>query len=135
MGTQAGTSLTCGDGQERAGMSLSAAHRAAFRREVPQQGRVFSIRDQDGFPTPTDAAGHRALPFWSKSSRATRVVDQVAAYRGFDVVEIDVAHWLDRWLPGLAEDGYLVGINWAGTRATGYDMAPTQVIGWFAEQP
>jgi Protein of unknown function (DUF2750) len=116
-------------------MSLSGAHRAAFRREVPQEGRVFSIRDKDGFPVPKDDDGHRALPFWSKSSRARKVVEQVAAYRGFDVVEIGVDDWLDRWLPELVSDGYLVGINWAGARATGYDVAPTQVIGWFAEQP
>jgi len=116
-------------------MSLSGAHRAAFRREVPQEGRVFSIRDKGGFPAPKDNGGQRALPFWSKSSRAKKVVDQVAAYRGFDVVEIDVDDWLERWLPELVSDGYLVGINWAGARATGYDMAPAQVIGWFAEQP
>jgi hypothetical protein len=116
-------------------MSLSGAHRAAFRREVPPEGRVFSIRDRGGFPAPKDAHGNRALPFWSKSSRAQKVVDQVAAYRGFDVVEIDVGDWLERWLPGLHSDGYLAGINWAGARATGYDMAPTQVIGWFAERP
>ena len=113
-------------------MSLSGAHRAAFRREVPQEGRVFSIRDDRGFPVPEDADGNRALPFWSKSSRAARVVGQAAAYRGFEVVEIGVDDWLDRWLPHLERDGFLVGVNWAGARATGYDMAPRQVARWFA---
>jgi hypothetical protein len=116
-------------------MSLSGAHRAAFRREVPQEGKVFAIRDKSGCPAPKDADGNRALPFWSKSSRAHKVVDQVAAYRGFEVLEIGVEDWLERWLPGLHHDGYLVGINWAGAQATGYDMAPAQVIRWFAEQP
>ena len=110
-------------------MSLSGAHRAAFRREASQDGRVFSIRDAGGFPVP-----ERALPLWSRSSRAGRVVAQVPAYREFDVVEIGLADLLDRLLPGLRSAGLLAGINWAGTRATGYDVAPAQVAGWFAER-
>ena len=116
-------------------MSLSAAHTAAFRREVPREGRVWSIRDTVGHPAPRDVTGRRAMPFWSKATRAERVVGAVPAYRGFDVVAIPVDDWLDSWLPGLQRDGLLVGVNWAGTRATGFDMAPTQVAGWFAELP
>ena len=110
-------------------MSFSGAHRAAFRREATQDGRVFSLRDAAGCPVP-----ERALPFWSKASRAERVVTHVPAYRGFDVVEIGIADFLDRWLPGLDTAGLLAGINWAGPRATGYDIAPARVAGWFAEQ-
>ena len=112
-------------------MSLSAAHAAAFRREVPREGRVWSIRDAAGYPAPPDENGCRAMPFWSKPSRAERVVGAVPAYRGFDVVEIPVEDWLSSWLPGLRHDGLLVGVNWAGTRATGFDVAPAQVAGWF----
>jgi hypothetical protein len=117
------------------GMSLSAAHSAAFRREVPGEGRVWSVRDAAGHPAPPDATGRRAMPFWSKASRAQRVVGAVPAYRDFEVVAIPVGDWLDSWLPGLQRDGLLVGVNWAGARATGYDVAPTQVAGWFAELP
>jgi hypothetical protein len=112
-------------------MSLSGAHTAAFRREVPQEGRVWSIRDARGFPAPANAGGTRAMPFWSKPTRAQRVVGQVEAYRDFEVVEIGVGDWLGSWLPGLERDGLLVGVNWAGARATGFDMAPTQVADWF----
>lgn len=116
-------------------MSLSAAHSAAFRREVPGEGRVWTIRDARGHPAPQDPGGRRAMPFWSKPSRAERVVGAVPAYRAFDVVEIPVDDWLDSWLPGLQRDGLLVGVNWAGARATGFDVAPTEVAGWFAELP
>jgi hypothetical protein len=116
-------------------MSLSAAHTAAFRREVPQEGRVWAIRDTGGFPAPRDPDGTRAMPFWSKPSRARRVVGAVGPYEGFDVVEIPVADWLDNWLPGLKRDGLLVGVNWAGPRATGFDMPPATVASWFAELP
>jgi hypothetical protein len=114
-------------------MSLSGAHRAAFRREAPQEGRVFSIRDAGGYPIATDEDGARTLPFWSKPSRAQKVVSQVAAYGGFDVVEIDLEDWLGHWLPGLEREGYLVGVNWAGPRATGYDETPGRVAAWFTE--
>ncbi|AGL14856.1 DUF2750 domain-containing protein [Actinoplanes sp. N902-109] len=116
-------------------MSVSAAHTAAFRREVPPEGRVWAIRDSRGFPAPQTSAGTRAMPFWSKPSRARRVVAAVGGYQGFDVVEIPVSDWLDSWLPGLRRDGLLVGINWAGPRATGFDLTPAQVAGWFAELP
>jgi hypothetical protein len=112
-------------------MSLSGAHRAAFRRDVPRDGRVFSIRDRAGFPIAKDADGTRALPFWSKQSRAAKVAAQVAAYRSFEVVEIGLDDWTGRWLPGLERDGLLVGINWAGPRATGYDVPPAEVAAWF----
>jgi hypothetical protein len=116
-------------------MSLSAAHSAAFRREVPGEGRVWSIRDAGGCPAPPDESGRRAMPFWSKSSRAERVVGAVPAYRGFEVVEIPVDDWLDSWLPGLQRDGLLVGVNWSGAHATGYDLAPAEVAAWFTELP
>jgi len=116
-------------------MSLSAAHSAAFRREVPQERRVWSIRDAAGFPAPRDEAGNRAMPFWSKPTRAERVVGAVAAYQGFDVVEIPISDWLGSWLPGLRRDGLLIGVNWAGALATGYDLAPARVAEWFAELP
>jgi hypothetical protein len=115
-------------------MSLSGAHRAAFRREAPREGLVFSIRDKGGIPTPKDADGNRALPFWSKSSRAERVTILVSAYRGFDVVEIGLDDWLGRWLPELDRDGLLIGVNWAGVHATGYDVAAAEVADWFSDR-
>jgi hypothetical protein len=116
-------------------MSLSGAHRAAFRREAGREGRVFSIRDPEGMPAPAGDDGRRAVPFWSKPTRAGRVVDQVAAYRGFEVLAVDVDEWLDQWLPRLEKDGMLVGVNWSGARATGYDLTPAQVRQWFADEP
>jgi Protein of unknown function (DUF2750) len=114
-------------------MSLSGAHKAAFRREATQEGRVFTIRDGIGYPAPADPDGHRAVPFWSKPTRAQRVVAHVDAYRGFEIVPVTVREWLVTWMSSLERDGLLVGVNWAGSRATGYDMTPVQVLRWFAE--
>ncbi|MBU2669576.1 DUF2750 domain-containing protein [Actinoplanes bogorensis] len=116
-------------------MSLSGAHRAAFRREAAGEGRVYAIRDDGGLPAPELADGRRTVPFWSKPTRAGRMVDQVEAYRGFEVMAVDVDEWLDEWLPQLEDDGLLVGVNWAGARATGYDLEADQVRQWFSDEP
>jgi hypothetical protein len=113
-------------------MSLSKAHKAAFRREVMQDGRVFAIRDGEGYPAPSDPEGRRAVPFWSKPTRARRVVDQAAAFLGFEIVVIELDDWLGGWLPCLERDEMLVGVNWAGARATGFDLTPAQAAEWFA---
>jgi hypothetical protein len=63
------------------------------------------------------------------------VIGTVAAFQHFAVVEIPVGAWLDGWLPGLQRDGLLVGVNWAGPHATGFDMPPVLVAGWFAGLP
>jgi hypothetical protein len=114
-------------------MSLSGAHKAAFRREATQEGRVFGIRDSNGFPAPADDDGRRSVPFWSKPTRAQLIVKHVGVYRGFEVVPIPVDDWLSGWLTNLEHDDMLVGVNWAGNRATGYDLTPGQVLRWFAE--
>lgn len=115
-------------------MSLSGAHKAAFRREATQEGRVFAIRDPGGFPAPADAGGsRRAVPFWSKPTRAQRIVKHVEAFRDFEIVQIPVDVWLSDWLIHLERDRLLVGVNWAGGHATGFDMPPGEVLRWFAE--
>lgn len=73
------------------------------------------------------ADGQRAMPFWSKESRASLITANVEAYCGFEVVRIPLDEWRARWLPGLSRDGLLVGLNWSGRRATGYDVSPADV--------
>ncbi len=109
-------------------MSVSAAQADSFFAEVLESNAVWAIRDEGGFPAPRGPGGERAMPFWSKQSRAQKVVEHVAAYEGFEVVELDLNTWRDRWLPGLEKDGLLVGLNWSGDRATGYDLPPADVL-------
>ena len=107
-------------------MSTAAAQADAFYREVIENGVVWTIRDQDGIPAPVNENGRRAMPFWSLRSRAERVIQTVPAYSGFTVVELPVSVWLGKWLRGLERDGLLVGLNWSGKRATGYDVEPRE---------
>lgn len=109
-------------------MSSSAAHASAFYDEIRETRTVWSIKDKDGFPAPAGNDGERAMPFWSKETRAQRIVGKVDAYRDFEVVSIPLVEWISRWLPGLRADGLRVGLNWSGDRASGFDVLPEEVI-------
>ena len=109
-------------------MSVLAAQAQAFYREVSTRRVVWAIRDAEGFPAPIGGDGKRAMPFWSLESRARRIIDTVPAYRGFEPHAIDWDAFCSRWVPGLAADGLLVGVNWSGTRAEGYDVSPNDVM-------
>jgi hypothetical protein len=109
-------------------MSQSAAQAAAFFTEVTRTGRLWTIRDAGGYPAPIDADGRRSAPFWSSEARVRRVITNVPAYAGFEPNDLDLTTWRTRWLPGLQRDGFLVGVNWTGPRATGYDLTPAEVL-------
>lgn len=109
-------------------MTIASAQAAAFYREVAERASVWTIRDGGGFPQPLGSDRVRVQPFWSLRSRAERVVNTVPAYAGFDIVEITWLEFEARWVPGLTRDGVLVGVNWSGPRATGYDVPPEDVV-------
>lgn len=68
------------------------------------------------------------MPFWSLESRARIIVSTVPAYAGFEPHRLTLEEFEKRWLPGLVRDGLKTGLNWSGTRATGYDMEPSGVL-------
>ena len=108
-------------------MTASAAQAEAFYGEVLHAGTVWTVCDASGIPAPKNGDGQRAMPFWSKESRAQKVVATVAAYSGFATQSVPLAEWRERWLPGLIKDGLMVGLNWSGASATGYDLLPAEV--------
>lgn len=108
-------------------MNQSASQASAFYRDVAKHERVWTIRDAGGIPAPVGDRDLRVMPFWSSLQRVNRVVSQAPAYSAFAPVELSWVEFRDRWLPGLARDGLLVGINWSGPRARGYDVEPAVV--------
>jgi len=109
-------------------MSVSAAHADAFDRELATGEAVWTIEDDGGVPAPPTGDGDRSMPFWSRESRARAVIEGSPAHAGFRTREIPLADWVTRWLPGLRGDGILVGLDWSGTWATGYDIEPGAVL-------
>ena len=108
-------------------MSISSVHAASFYKEVAKSHIVWSIKDASGFPAPKGTVGKRAMPFWSSESRALEIINNIPAYKGFAPVPIPWAEFASRWLPGLEKDKLLVGVNWSGERATGYDIEPREL--------
>jgi len=108
-------------------MSQSASQATKFYEEVAVHRKVWTIRDAGGFPAPLNSEGVRSQPFWSSLSRVEITINNVPAYSGFEPVEISWETFAQRWVPGLSKDGILVGVNWSGKNATGYDLAPDLV--------
>jgi hypothetical protein len=107
-------------------MSAAGMHASAFYKEAVRAGRVWTIRDDAGFPAPK-GDGARAMPFWSSRSRVEKITASVPAYTNFAPFEIELPLFLERWLPGLQRDGLKAGLNWSGERAAGYDVDPQSV--------
>ena len=109
-------------------MSIAAAQAESFYKEVVEETAVWAIRDGEGFPAPKNSSGKRAMPFWSKESRARKIIQNVPAYRDFEPFRIELGTFIDDWLPGMENDGLEVGLNWSGDRAIGYDVPPDEVL-------
>lgn len=99
----------------------------AFYREVAAARALWTIRDDGGYPAPIGSNGGRAMPFWCSESRALIVIRRAAAYKGFVPVRIEWDSYCNRWLPGLLQDEIRAGVNWSGSRATGYDVDPREL--------
>lgn len=108
-------------------MRISSINSKAFFAEVAESQTVWSIRDENGIPAPKNSDGLRSMPFWSSERRALNCISQIPDYGGFEAFQIDLVDFVAKWLPGLTKDQILVGVNWVGERASGYDMRPDEV--------
>ncbi|MDR6984899.1 hypothetical protein J2X32_003554 [Rheinheimera pacifica] len=102
------------------GQAASQAH--VFYKDVAKNKKVWTFRDAGGYPAPKTRSGQRSQPFWSTLSRVQKIIKNVPAYSGFEPVELTWVDFKNKWLPGLEKDGLLVGINWSGISAAGYDL-------------
>jgi hypothetical protein len=113
-------------------VTQSASQAEAWRADVRAKGKLWTLEDDQGVPAPRNEDGKRATPFWSTRSRVENVIASVPAYAGFRPRELTLEEFRTRWLDGLERDGLLVGINWSGASATGYDVEPHDVRQWLA---
>lgn len=56
------------------------------------------------------------------------IIKSVPAYYDFTPEPISLTTFVERWLPGLQKDGLYCGLDWAGARATGYDLSPADLM-------
>ena len=97
-------------------------------RDVAEHRRLWTLEDEDGYPAPRGDKGRRVMPFWSSRSRAERIVRSVAAYAGFKVIEFTWDEFKTYWVSELRNAHHLVGVNWSGKFAVGYDVEPDDVV-------
>lgn len=108
-------------------MSNAGSQAWAFYREVAESRVVWTVRDDQGYPAPKNSSGQRAQPFWSSRRRVEKIIATVPAYAVFRPEEISWEDFCAKWVPECERDGMLVGVNWSGPRATGFDMKPSDV--------
>jgi hypothetical protein len=108
------------------GQSASQAH--AFYRDVALSRKLWSCRDEQGFPQPKTSFEGRAQPFWSSLSRVEKIIKTVPAYGVFVPYELTWEEFLSVWVPDLNSCGVKVGVNWSGKNAVGYDMVADDVV-------
>lgn len=108
-------------------MSQSASQAAAFYRDAAKSGVVWTLRDANGYPAPMGKSKKRAMPFWSTKSRADKIIATVLAYSGCEPEELTLEAFTSKWIPDLEKNGMLVGLNWSGPKAVGYDLDPASV--------
>ncbi len=113
-------------------MSVAAAQAEAFYGEALSERVVWGVKDSGSCPAPMTPDGYRAMPFWSKRSRAEKITQNVQAFAGMEPFEITLDEWRDKWLPDLERDGIRVGLNWSGKRAVGYDLPVADILRNFA---
>lgn len=75
------------------------------------------------------------MPFWSSKARVERIINNVPAYVNFESVEVGLDDFRRYWLNELKSANQLVGINWSGKRAVGYDIDPETLIKWIDQIP
>jgi hypothetical protein len=109
-------------------MSQAASQAWVFYREVAKARIVWTVRDEGGFPAPMTSSGKRTQPFWSSRSRVERIIKTVPAYSGFEPYEISWEDFCSKLVPDFVKDGLLVGVNWRGKRAVGYDIEPENLV-------
>jgi uncharacterized protein DUF2750 len=107
-------------------MSQSGSQAAAFYREIARHRLVWYVTDDVGRPAPMTSSGKRAAPYWSALARARRAAEIWG--QGLRAESMPLCTWQERELPGLAQDGFLVGINWTGGRLVGWDFTVDEVL-------
>lgn len=109
-------------------MTHAASQAWAFYRDVAATQLLWTVCDDAGVPAPWSPRGKRVMPFWSSKSRVERIIKTVPAYSAFEPLQVSWADFYSIWAPDLVKDDMLVGVNWSGGRASGYEIEPMDVI-------
>jgi len=97
-----------------------------FIRRVTASNLVWGLRSEEGWAVSpsNDSEDRRVMPFWSDRAYAAQCAkDGWAAYQA---TPIPLQEFLEEWLPGLANDSFIVGTNW-NVHLFGREIDPTKL--------
>ncbi|MDB6026527.1 MAG: hypothetical protein JWM68_2750 [Verrucomicrobiales bacterium] len=80
-----------------------------FIEQVLETGEVWGLQSVDGWCVSGDE-GKESMPFWSDRAGAAACAKE--EWSGFEPTSIPLEEFVENWLPGMAEDGVVVGTNW-----------------------
>lgn len=109
---------------------MSSSEQAnAFYRDVIASGEVFLVEHETrGSVTWRLAGSQHARPVWSSRRRAVRMLEGPLAKPGLVIVRHSWDEFRDSIAPAIEREGILVGLNWAGRKARGYNIPPSDVV-------
>jgi Protein of unknown function (DUF2750) len=105
-------------------MSVAGAQASSFYKDVATNRKLWTVTENNRFIAPRNPEGKRTIPFWSSLARVQKIIKNVPAYSNCEPYEMSWEDFVLRWIPQLTDDGVLVGINWSGGNALGYDLEP-----------
>jgi hypothetical protein len=65
--------------------------------------------------------GEEAMAFWSSPLRCEKVIRDVKAYKGYQLLEISLENFINHWIPNLKKDALIIGTNLSGKGLIGHD--------------
>ena len=80
-----------------------------FIQSVMESGEVWGLESAEGWCV-SGEEGKESMPFWSDRELAAACAKD--EWSGYQPVSIPLEEFLEDWLPGMAEDGVVVGTNW-----------------------
>ena len=102
-------------------MSQAGSQAWAFYRDVAKNRVLWTVENEEGIPMTEIPDGRYAIPFWSSLSRVRKIAKMVSGYANYEPCEVSWDSFCSDWVPSLTRDGILVGLNWSGKKAIGYD--------------
>ena len=105
----------------------AGAHAHAFYREVAKYRSTWILGLNDQPQVVVSPSGARILPIWSSRARVEKVIATVPGYARSVALGGSWENFEENWVNFLQSENILVGVNWSGPNANGYEM-PVQAL-------
>jgi hypothetical protein len=94
-----------------------------FVSQVLESGQVWGLKNDDGWALCDSVEFEETdvFPFWSSEKHAAGHCE--GEWKIYDAATLSLDEFLEDWLPGMHEDGAMVGPNWDG-ELNGLEVEP-----------